>query len=118
MQESLREAHIVPIGVGYYTAVEAARLLKTEPRKISRWLGGYTYRGRDGDKIKATPLWRPQLPRLGDSLEIGFRDLVELRFVLAFLYHRVELNVIRRCLENARKFIGQERPFSTQSIPD
>ena len=88
-------------------------MLKTEPRKISRWLGGYTYRGRDGNIIKATPLWRPQSPRLGDSLEIGFRDLVELRFVLAFLYHGVGLNVIRRCLENARKIIGQERPFPT-----
>jgi hypothetical protein len=113
MQESLREAAIVPIGVGYYTAAEAARLLKTKPRNISRWLGGHSYRDRGGNIITATPLWRPQLPRLGDSLEIGFRDLVELRFVLAFLNHGVGLNVIRRCLDNARKIIGQEYPFST-----
>jgi hypothetical protein len=44
MQESLRDTGIVPIGVGYYTAAEAARLLKTKPRDISRWLGGYSYR--------------------------------------------------------------------------
>jgi len=113
MQDSLREAELVPIGVGYYTAAEAARLLKTEPRNISRWLGGYSYRGRDGHIIKTTPLWRPQLPRLDDSLEIGFRDLIELRFVLAFMKHGVGLGVIRRCLDNARKIIGQERPFST-----
>jgi len=113
MQESLREADIVPIGVGYYTAAEAARLLKTKPRNISRWLGGYSYQDRGGNIIKAAPLWRPQLPWLGDSLEIGFRDLIELRFVLAFIKHGVGLNVIRRCLENARKIIGQEHPFST-----
>src|SRR5690606_39213306 len=32
------------VGVGSYTAPEAARLLKTSPRNINRWLGGYTYR--------------------------------------------------------------------------
>ncbi len=113
MQESLRESELVPIGVGYYTAAEAARLLKTEPRNISRWLDGYSYRGRDRHIIKIAPLWRPQLPRLGDSLEIGFRDLIELRFVLAFMKRGVGLSVIRRCLDNARKIVGQERPFST-----
>jgi hypothetical protein len=113
MQESLRDVNIVPIGVGYYTAGEAARLLKTPPRNIARWLGGYSYKSRDGNTIETTPLWRPQLPRLGDGLEIGFRDLIELRFVLAFLRHGVGLNVIRHCLENARAIVGDERPFST-----
>lgn len=113
MQKSLRDADIVPIGVGYYTATEAARLLKTTPRNISRWLGGYTYKDRDGSVANAAPLWRPQLPRLGGSLEIGFRDLIELRFVLALMKHDVGLNVIRRCIDSARKIIGEERPFST-----
>src|SRR6516225_4921312 len=116
MQESLREADIVPIGVGYYTAAEAARLLKTKPANISRWLGGYSYRDRGGNIVTATPLWRPQLPRLGESLEIGFRDLIELRFVLAFVKHGLGLSVVRRCLDNARKIIGQEYPFSTHSF--
>jgi uncharacterized protein (DUF433 family) len=113
MQERLHNAEIVPIGVGYYTAAEAARLLKTTPRNISRWLGGYSYKVSDGHIVETTPLWSPQLPRLGESLEIGFRDLIELRFVLAFIRHGVGLNVIRRCLDSARKIIGEERPFST-----
>jgi uncharacterized protein (DUF433 family) len=116
MQESLHDVNIVPIGVGYYTAGEAARLLKTPPRNIARWLGGYSYKSRDGNTIKTTPLWMPQLPRLGDSLEIEFRDLIELRFVLAFMKQGVGLNVIRRCLDNARKIIGEERPFSTHEF--
>ena len=78
MQESLHNAEIVPIGVGYYTAAEAARLLKTTPRNISRWLGGYSYKISDGHIVESTPLWSPQLPRLSDGLEIGFRDLIEL----------------------------------------
>lgn len=116
MQKSLSDGDIVPIGIGYYTAPEAARLLKTTPRNISRWLVGYSYRDADGAIVQAPPLWRPQLPRLGEGLEIGFRDLIELRFVLAFLNHNVGLNVIRRCLENARKIIREERPFSTHSF--
>ena len=68
-------------------------------------------RGR-GNGRGAAALASP-LPRLGDSLEIGFHDLIELRFVLAFLKQNVGLNVIRRCLENARAIIGEERPFST-----
>lgn len=114
MQKSLRDADIVPIGIGYYTAPEAARLLKTTSRTISRWLRGYSYGDADGAVVHAPPLWRPQLPPLGESLEIGFHDLIELRFVLAFLKQDVRLNVIRRCLEKAREIIGEERPFSTR----
>jgi hypothetical protein len=113
MHASFRDADVVPLGIGYYTAVEAARLLKTSPRKISRWLGGYSYRDATGGTVEAPPLWRPQLPKLGDGLEIGFRDLVELRFVLAFLQQNVPFNVVRRCLENARVIVGEERPLST-----
>jgi uncharacterized protein (DUF433 family) len=113
MQKNLSATEIVPIGIGYYTVPEAARLLKTDAKKISRWLDGYAYKTNDGAIARAEPLWRPQLPRLGDGLELGFRDLIELRFVLAFIKHGVGLNVIRRCLENARMMIGEERPFST-----
>jgi hypothetical protein len=113
MLETIHETHVVPLGIGYYTVPEAARLLRTAPRNISRWLDGYSYRGADGNMVKSSPLWRAQLPRLGDALEIGFRDLIELRFVLAFLRQNVPLNVIRRCLENARAIVGEERPFST-----
>src|SRR5258708_24423929 len=113
MQKTLSAAEIVPLGIGYYTAPEAARLLKTTPRNISRWLGGYSYRKSDGAIVRAAPLWLPQLPRLGEHLELSFRDLIELRFVLAFLEHNVGLNVIRLCLENARRVIGDDPPFST-----
>jgi uncharacterized protein (DUF433 family) len=114
MQKGLRDADIVPLGVGYYTTSDAARLLGTAQRNITRWLDGYSYRGVHGKAVRAPPLWRTRLPRLGDALEIGFRDLIELRFVLAFLQQNVPFNVIRRCLENARAIVGDERPFSTQ----
>jgi uncharacterized protein (DUF433 family) len=113
VQETLRDAETIPFGIGCYTAPEAARLLGTTRRNISRWLSGYSYRDAHGDAVRAPPLWRLQAPRLDEHLEIGFHDLIELRFVLAFLKHGVGLNVIRRCLQNAQIFIGEERPFST-----
>ncbi|MBV8664170.1 MAG: hypothetical protein JO107_13830 [Hyphomicrobiales bacterium] len=51
---------------------------------------------------------------MGDSIEIGFHDLIELRFVLAFLDRDLSLAVVRRCLEHAQALLGEERPFSTR----
>jgi uncharacterized protein (DUF433 family) len=104
----------IPLGIGYYNVPEAARLLKTSARNINRWLGGYTYRTNDGRSMRMPPLWEPQLPREDDHLELGFRDLVELRFVIAFQHSGLGLNVIRRCLEFARECAGDARPFSTR----
>ena len=112
MLRDIRDAAMVSGRVGCYTAPEAARLLKTSSRKISRWLGGYVYKEASGETVQAPPLWTPQWPRWGDSLEIGFQDLIELRFVLAFVDRRVPLNVIRRCHDNARLILADERPFS------
>ena len=113
MQERAVRAETAPFGIGCYTVPEAARLLATSPRNISRWLGGYAYRNSRGNAIHASPLWRPQLPCDDDHLELGFHDLIELQFVLAFLKHGVGLNVVRRCLANAQKIMREERPFST-----
>lgn len=101
------------IGVGSYTASEAARLLNTAPRNINRWLRGYTYR-RAGDERQVPPLWDSQLSSISDHLEIGFRDLIELRFVKAFLDAGMGLLAIRNCLEYARECVKDDRPFSTQ----
>ncbi|WP_246666007.1 hypothetical protein [Aquamicrobium sp. LC103] len=60
------------------------------------------------------PLWSSQHAEVEDHLEIGFRDLIELRFVKAFIDAGVGLLAIRNCLEYARKCVEDERPFSTR----
>ncbi|MDZ4840986.1 MAG: hypothetical protein SH859_02415 [Hyphomicrobium aestuarii] len=60
------------------------------------------------------PLWQPQLPAWERHIEIGFRDLIELRFVSAFLKQGLGILIIRRCLEHARRIVDDERPFSTR----
>ena len=108
------QSDIVPLGIGYYSAPEAARLLKTPARNINRWLGGYSYRDPIGQWVDMSPLWTPQLPKLGDFIELGFRDLIELRFILAFQKEKIGLQTIRKCLEAARALVNDDRPFSTR----
>ncbi len=103
-----------PIGIGLYTVSDAAALLRIPRRNIRRWLAGYTYQARNGSRQSMPPLWRPQLPAWERHLELGFRDLIELRFVSAFLDQGLSILTIRRCLEHARRFVGDERPFSTR----
>lgn len=103
----------IPLGVGYYTVPEAARLLRVSARNINRWLGGYTYRAGSGT-TRQPPLWQPELPRTGTHIELGFRDLIELRFVVAFLGAGLDLRTIRNCLDHAQECVEDDRPFSTR----
>ncbi len=103
----------VPFGVGSYTAAEATRLLHIPVLNISRWLKGYMFRP-DGVERKMPPLWRTQFAPGGDRLEIGFRDLIELRFVDAFLRAGIGLLTVRNCLAYARECVSDERPFSSR----
>jgi uncharacterized protein (DUF433 family) len=101
-------------GIGSYSAADAARLLALPARSIRRWLGGY--RISAGDHARdVPPLWSPHLPAVSDAaMELSFRDLIELRFVKAFLDAGLPLATIRRCLDFARECVGDAYPFSTR----
>jgi uncharacterized protein (DUF433 family) len=108
----LRDADL--FGVGSYTVQEAARLIRTPAINISRWMKGYSYRRR-GEVYTSPPLWQIQWPASDDGLiEIGFRDLIELRFVKVFTEAGVGLLAIRNCLNFARELVRDDHPFSTR----
>lgn len=44
---------------------------------------------------------------------IGFRDLLEIRFVREFVKHGVPLVVVRRCMNTAREMYKVDYPFTT-----
>jgi len=106
-------AQDIPLGIGYYTVPEAARLLRMPAINIRRWLGGYVYRN-GSEEIAMPPLWVPQIPKVNDHIELGFRDLIELRFVNAFTKAGLSLITIRHCLEYAKECVDDDRPFSTR----
>lgn len=105
---------------GIYSLPEAARLIRVPARKIHRWLYGYQYSRRTGEasvRAYSAPLWRPQLSAEDFETEvIGFNDLLEIRFVAAFVEHGVPLVVVRRCLKNAREISGAEYPMTSGSF--
>jgi len=100
------------LGVGLYTAADARTLTGVPLARIRRWLRGYAH-GTGEDKTWTPPLWRPQLPELGGTLHIGFRDLIELRTVDAFRRAGLSLQQLRRAYEAAQQIVGEERPFSS-----
>ncbi len=111
---TLSPSEHLPVGIGLYTVADAAKLLRIPQRNIRRWLAGYTFVTLDGSQKTMPPLWRPQLPAWERHLELGFRDLIELRFVSAFRNEGLSISTIRRCMDHARTLVGDERPFSTR----
>lgn len=90
-------------------------MLRIPARNINRWLGGYKYE-QHGRTITMKPLWDPELPAFERHLELSFRDMIELRFVKAFLDAGLGLKIIRTCLEYAKECVADSRPFSTRKF--
>lgn len=103
-------------GTGIYSIPEASRLIDVPSRDIRRWLFGYHYLKKSGDaesRVDIEPLWQHEFVNedLGEDV-IGFRDLVELRFIREFTQHGVPLKVIRRCLATASELFDVSHPMS------
>lgn len=77
-------------GVGLYTYVAAARLLKTNRRNVQRWCEGYLLPREGGYETKGPAV------RSGRSIagHINFRELIELRVVERFVTLGVRLSHI------------------------
>lgn len=112
------------LGRGVYGAAEALRLInfrrQFDPsshtisrQTVTRWLRGYDY-VRKGEKHHSPPLWEPDYVNEDDTIELSFRDLIELRFVKAFRDVGLSLPTIRECFKRAVELVNDQRPFSTQ----
>jgi uncharacterized protein (DUF433 family) len=97
------------LGIGLYTAAEAARLLGLPVAKVRRWLGGY----RRAERAYA-PLWTPQLPKLDDQLGLGFLDLMQVRVVARVVAETdISLQKLRRALALAGELVDHAHPLTT-----
>lgn len=99
-----------PLLGGFYTVREAARLLDIEsPRRIHGWLSGYARSG-------AGPIIERQYEPIGKAQEVGFLDLMEIRFVEHFRKQKISLQSLRRAAMNARQVLVQQHPFATSNV--
>lgn len=104
------------IGTGIYPIHQAAKLVGVEPRALRRWLQGYS-RKYKGERVHSEPLWETQLKDEGLPEDvIGFRDLLELRMVSAFVSHGVDLKVIRATVQAASEYFGQDYPLTNHQF--
>jgi len=90
---------------GFYTVVEAARLLGLEStQRVTRWLSG------------PEPVILRQYEKDGTLHEVGFLDLLEIRFIEHFRRCGISLQALRRCAQNARAALGMDHPFATSNV--
>ena len=100
------------IGVGLYTFQEASRLTSATPQELRRWLNGYSHKAYGSDaRVRSAPLWKTELAA-AEVEGISFHDLLEVRFVKAFLKHGVSLQTIRLASQQARELYNHPYPFT------
>lgn len=102
-------------GLGIYSIPEASRLTHVSAERIRRWLVGRDDRDTRTRK-RSIPVWDADMPRLGNRLALSFSDLIELRFVDAFLRAGVTWPVLREAHVQARELVGSPHPFCTNKF--
>lgn len=102
-------------GLGLYSFPDAARYIGAKSSELRRWVLGYEHASARGDKSFSPPLWKSPVA----SLEIdgvGFKDLLELRFVRTFREAGVPLQLIRATLDTAKNEFGTSYPLTSETF--
>jgi uncharacterized protein (DUF433 family) len=108
-----REPHL--LNAGLYTVPEAARLTRISVGKIRRWLKGYDF--RSGTSLRhSDAVWKSEIKPLQNKLSLSFRDLLELRFVDAFIRAGVSWRTMRRAHTKAQEQLKTTHPFCSNRI--
>jgi uncharacterized protein (DUF433 family) len=98
-----------------YSVPEAARLTRVSVGKIRRWLKGYNF--KSGDRIHhSDAVWQGELRPVENKLALSFRDLLELRFVDAFICAGVSWCTMRRAHAKAQRELQTTHPFCSNRI--
>jgi uncharacterized protein (DUF433 family) len=103
------------IGRGVYSLAEAARLTRIPPKRIRRWMEGYSFRS-SGKWRKSPPIVASTLGRNAGPLALTFSDLIEVRFLEAFLQHGVSWSSVRVAAKRAEEILKTSHPFSTKTF--
>jgi uncharacterized protein (DUF433 family) len=110
----MRDNNTTYLNTGIYTVAETSRLTGVSKERIRRWLRGYHSELR---KKNYPPLWESQLPSIENKVALGFLDLIEVKFVDAFLNKGVSWPVIHQVREKAQKLYPETKhPFCTQKF--
>jgi len=98
------------LGSGIYTVSEASRLSGVSVGRIRRWLKGYRYKSRK-KRYASPPVWHGDLDPIDSSLALSFLDLIEVKFVDAFVKKGVSWGIVRRARQRAQEVFKDTHPF-------
>jgi uncharacterized protein (DUF433 family) len=101
------------IGRGVYSPHEASRLTGVPTARIRRWANGYQFKYR-GQRKLSPPIIAAELQGEIGMLTLDFADLLEIRFLDAFLERGVSWKAIRIASERARDLLHTSHPFSSR----
>lgn len=112
---AVRDRELNLLNTGLYSVPEAARLTRVSVGKIRRWIKGYSF--RKGESIRhSDAVWQGEIKPIDDKLALSFRDLLELRFVDAFIRAGVSWRTMRRAHGKAQEELGTTHPFCSNRI--
>jgi uncharacterized protein (DUF433 family) len=95
------------VGVGIYTPFEAARLTGARSGQVRRWISGHESGNRSYE-----PLWSGQLKGVGDSLHLGFKDLVQTRVARAFIDAGLSAQKVRAAIKLGHEIMATDHPLA------
>lgn len=97
------------LGKGIFTVPEAARLLQVRDAKIRGWVQGYK-------SVQVGPLIEAEIEKKGRTTVLSFTNLMEARFIDAFVQLGMDVRTIRAILDEARHFARHPHPFATNTV--
>ncbi len=103
------------LNTGLYTVPEASRLTRISTGKIRRWIKGYDFR-TSGSIRHSDAVWQGEIKPIGKKISLSFRDLLELRFVDAFIRAGVTWRTMRRAHAKAQDELQSTHPFCSNRI--
>lgn len=102
------------VGAGIYTIAEAARLTGVSEGRVRRWMKGYSF-VRSGEKRTSLPVFKSHYePTDRGTIALSFQDLIEVRFVDAFLEAGVSWSNLRAAHLRATDLLQNTHPFATR----
>ena len=105
------------LGTGIYTRAEAARLLRLNHQRVSRWIAGYHYPVAPGRRKAKAPVVEPRMdPRERRAFVISFVELMELRAVKTLVTKGLSLQKVRQIWRLAARIFDSRYPLVTQRM--
>jgi uncharacterized protein (DUF433 family) len=102
-------------GKGIYTLLTAAKILKMNPRKMRRWIKGYTYY-KNMEYRSSKPLIKTEFDYDPDDVIISFLDLTELLFINTFIEYGINIQKIRKAAITASGLLNTSHPFAIRKM--